>query len=114
MLRAKLWLAAAAAEGRRATEQNLAAFDLKTCRAQCPQGAAAEGLWGLSPAVPQLRPICLCAMLSMIQRGGQEGPFAVLTELPYFSAVANHQPNIVQFIYDAACSLDMQDRVDVQ
>lgn len=50
----------------------------------------------------------------MIQRGGQEGPFAVLTELPYFSAVAKHQPNIVQFIYDAACSLDMQDRVDVQ
>ena len=47
MLRAKLGLTAATAEGERATEQNAAFFDLKTCRAQSLQGAAAEGLQGL-------------------------------------------------------------------
>lgn len=50
MLRAKLGLTAVAAKSERAIEQNAAAFDLKTCHTQSPQGTAGEGLCGLEPS----------------------------------------------------------------
>lgn len=75
MLGAKLGLTAAAAEGRRATEQNVAAFDLETCGAQSPRGAADEGLGVPKPSsatAPAYPSPCL------VPSRGQRGPVLAL------------------------------------
>ena len=75
MLRAKLGLTAAAAKGGRATEQNVAAFDLKTCRAQSPQGAAAEGLQGPEPSSATALAYLSSCLADGNPEQGAEGPF---------------------------------------
>lgn len=101
-------LTAAAAKGGRATEQNLAAFDLKTCGTQPPPGAAAKGAWGpRSPAVPQRRRVRPRAARCACSGAGGRGVlcWVVLFLLGYlhFSARTEHQLTVVPFIYGAVC-----------
>lgn len=71
MLTAKLGLTtAAAARGGRATEQNIAAFDLKTCGTRSPQSPHKQ------PYTQQCHSsaLCLHALLSVIRSRDQKSP----------------------------------------
>lgn len=112
MLRAKLGLTAAAAKGRRATEHNVAAFDLKTCQAQSPQPKVGGAP---SPAVPQ---IWLSASPSMSRSRQRRDPLldlAFFTESPSFQRSDRASAKCCA-IYLQCCmySLDVQNKVGIQ
>lgn len=111
MLRAKLGLTAAAAKGRRATEHNVAAFDLKTCQAQSPQPKVGRAP---SPAVPRIWLGASPSVSRSWQWRDSLLDLAFLTESPSFQR--SDRASAKRAIYLRCCmySLDVQNKVGIQ